>query len=215
MGALPSTNMPSTVGVGSSALRIILVVARRSCIVRSFLASTSALNASGNIEKLEPPQIQVVQRGGGDWMGVERCLAVASFLVENAFVLHAGDGAAWADAGPNAPSIAHRGRVGRRHRDHRHVAAVECVFVDGHGRQGQDVAVRLAVRELKQQRVVYLKAGGCAVVVRADEDHAGATVVRQVVGERANGLSHGVRRLAVECLLALDEIGFAIREHGR
>ncbi len=167
------------------------------------------------VEKLEPPQIQVVQRGGADGMDVERRVAVASLLAQDAFVLRAGDGAARADAGPNAASAAHRGRIGRRHRDHRHIAAAEGVLVDGHGRQGQDVAVRLAVRELEQQGVVYLQAGGRAVVADADEDHAGATVVRQVVGERANRLSHGVRRFAVERLLALDEIGFDIDEQRR
>ena len=87
--------------------------------------------------------------------------------------------------------------------------------MDGHGRQRQDVAVGLAVREFEQQGVVYLKARGRAVVPGAHEDHASATVVRQVVSERADRLPYGVRRFAVEGLLPLDEVGFDVGEHRR
>ena len=146
-------------------------------------------------------------------MDVERRIAIAPFLVENALVLGAGERTPRTDPGPDATPIANRRRVRRRDGDHRYVAAVERMFVYRHGGQRQDVAVRLAVRQLEQQGVVYFVPHWGTVVAGTNEDHASAAAIRQVVGEGTNGLPDAVRRLAIERFLTLDQIGFDVEEH--
>ena len=165
------------------------------------------------IEILEPRQVEIGERGAAHGPRVEGRVPVAPFLVEYPFVLRAGQRPAGSDPRPDSTAEAHRRGIGRRDGHHGHVLAAEHVLADRHRRRRQDVAVRLAVGELEQQGVVDFQTGGRAVVPHTDEDHPRTAPIRQIIGERADGLAHGTRRIAVEGLLALDEVRLDVGHH--
>ena len=213
IGRGASISTPSTVGVGSATDMIIFVAARRSSHRAVVAGQHVGAERTRQIEILEPRQVEIGEGGAAHGPRVEGRVPVAPFLVEDPFVLRAGQRPAGADPGPDASAEAHRRRVGRRDGHHRHALAAEHVLADRHRRRRQDVAVRLAVGELEQQGVVDFQAGGRAVVPHADEDDPRTASIRQIVGERADGLAHGARRIAVEGLLALDEVRLDVGHH--
>ena len=141
-------------------------------------------------------------------------VAVPPFLVQNPFVLGAGDGPPRPHADPDSSPMAHRRRV-RRHYGHDCDGNPEQhVPVHGQRRRRHDVAVRLHVGELQQQCVGDLQAHGRPGVVRSHEHDAGALVVRQIVGERADRLPDPAGIVSSQGFLALDQIGLQVGQHG-
>lgn len=86
---------------------------------------------------------------------------------------------------PARPDLWH---VGGMHRDHGHVCSLEMPLFHNERRQGQDVAVRLHVRQRAQQRVRHAQAGRAAVIFGADKKDAGFVMPRQVIGKSTDGL---------------------------
>ena len=163
---------------------------------------------------LETSRTQIGQAGGANRPGVEMRVAVPALLAQYPLVLRAGDGAARPHPNPGPAPVAHRRGVRGPDGDDRNVLSRQHVLADRQRRRRHDVPVGLDVGELSQQFVRDLDPLGPSVVVRSHEDDARTPVVRQIVGEGADGFPYPRRGVALQRLLALDPIGFEVRHHG-
>ena len=157
---------------------------------------------------------EIGQAGRPHRAGVEVRVPMPPLLVQHPLALRGGGGAARADANPDASPVAHRRRVRRPDRHHRHPGPVEHARLDRHGGRRHDVPVGLDVGQLEQQLVRDRCRRGLAVVPRPHEHDARPPMVRQVVGERAHRLSDLHRSVAPQRFLPLHEVGLQVRHHG-
>ena len=167
----------------------------------------------GQVLLLEAQPVDLLQGGASHGLHVEGPVTVPTSLVEDALILRRGQPPPGAPAHMDAPLVAHGRRVARPDRDHRMVGASEAPLLYQQGGRRHDVAVGLDVGKAAQQVVgdsesVHRR----AVVLGADEHHAGRLMARQVVGKGADGLAYGFGGLATERLLALDPVGFEVIE---
>jgi hypothetical protein len=168
----------------------------------------------GQVLVLEAPPIEVGEPRRRHRPGIEWPIPVASFLAQDSLVLGVGDSLAGPGADVDAPLVLVWRGVARPHGHDGHLRAAKGHLRDGQCGGRDDVPVRLDVGQLQQELIGDGRAGRAPVVPRTDEDHARAAVVGQVVGECAGGFTNGGGRVAPHRLLALDEIGLEVDQHG-
>ncbi len=146
---------------------------------------------------------------------IERTITVTPPLIQDALVLRRGQPTARPPTHMDATLVACRRRIAGPDGDHGHFATLQLTLLHQQGRRRHDVAVGFDVCQLSQQFVADGKTRhGCALVVHANQHHAGFTMARQIVGEGANRFAYLLRRLPLEGLLALGPIRLQVGHHG-
>ena len=162
---------------------------------------------------LEAAQIQIAHPGGGKRRRIEVPVVVAPLLGQDALVLGARNGAARTDTNPNSSLVANRGGVRRANRRDRHRGTGEDVLSDRQRGGRENVPVSLDVGELPQQIIRDVESRWSPVIAHTDEDDPRPSMVQKIVGERADGVTDGSRRVPLQRLLALHEFRLEVRHH--
>jgi len=146
-------------------------------------------------------QVEIIERGIAHRAHVERQVDGAATFGELTLLVRCGQPHRRPDLDPDAALVAH-GRSARRvDFDHCYVAVAQPTFAHFHRRDGKDVPIVAHLGQVPQQGIVDCDVRARAVVFDAHEDQAGATMARQIVGERTDiapdAAAIGARALAL------------------